>query len=59
MEALDPRWRKSSYSDNGGECIEVADCVARARARLQGPHRPRAAVHPAGMAPVHPLLDFF
>ena len=24
MEAMtDPRWRKSSYSDNGGECVEV------------------------------------
>lgn len=25
MEAIvDTRWRKSSYSDNGGECVEVA-----------------------------------
>jgi hypothetical protein len=25
MEAMiDPRWRTSSYSDNGGECAEVA-----------------------------------
>jgi hypothetical protein len=24
MEAIDPRWRKSSYSGNGGNCIEVA-----------------------------------
>jgi hypothetical protein len=23
MEAIDPCWRKSSYSDNGGECFEV------------------------------------
>jgi hypothetical protein len=24
MEAMtDPRWRKSSYSDNGGNCVEV------------------------------------
>jgi Domain of unknown function (DUF397) len=23
MEAIDPRWRKSSYSDNGGECVDV------------------------------------
>ena len=22
---IDPRWRKSSYSDNGGECVEIAD----------------------------------
>lgn len=21
---IDPRWRKSSYSDYGGECVEVA-----------------------------------
>jgi hypothetical protein len=25
MEAIDPRWRKASYSDNGGNCVEVAD----------------------------------
>jgi len=25
MEAVDPRWRKSSYSDNGGECVEVGE----------------------------------
>jgi hypothetical protein len=24
METLDLRWRKSSYSDNGGECVETA-----------------------------------
>jgi Domain of unknown function (DUF397) len=24
METLDPRWRKSSYSGNGGDCVEVA-----------------------------------
>jgi hypothetical protein len=23
MEALDPRWRKSSFSGNGGDCVEV------------------------------------
>lgn len=28
MEALDLRWRKSSYSGNGGDCVEVGD-VAR------------------------------
>jgi hypothetical protein len=25
MEAIDPRWRKASYSDNGGNCVEVGD----------------------------------
>jgi hypothetical protein len=23
MEAIDPRWRKASYSGNGGNCVEV------------------------------------
>ena len=25
MEAIDPRWRKSSYSGNGGDCAEVGE----------------------------------
>ena len=26
MEAMiDPRWRKASYSDNGGNCVEVGE----------------------------------
>jgi hypothetical protein len=26
MEVMtDPRWRKASYSDNGGNCVEVAE----------------------------------
>lgn len=33
MEAIDPRWRKSSYSDNGGECVEVADDTRRVLVR--------------------------
>lgn len=27
MEAIDPRWRKSSKSDNGGQCVEVGNAV--------------------------------
>jgi len=33
MEAVDPRWRKSSYSDNGGECVEVAEDTRRVLVR--------------------------
>jgi hypothetical protein len=29
MEGIDRCWRKSSYSGNGGECIEVADDADR------------------------------
>jgi hypothetical protein len=27
MEELGSRWRKASYSDNGGNCVEVADAT--------------------------------
>ncbi|MCX5072774.1 DUF397 domain-containing protein [Streptomyces sp. NPDC054949] len=27
-ETETPRWFKSSYSDNGGACVEVADALA-------------------------------
>jgi Domain of unknown function (DUF397) len=27
MEALDLRWRKSSFSGNGGDCVEVGDAA--------------------------------
>ena len=27
MEAIDPRWRKSSFSDNGGNCVEIGDAA--------------------------------
>jgi len=41
MEAIDLRWRKSSYSDNGGECIEVGHSAGRVMVRdtkdRQGP----------------------
>jgi hypothetical protein len=25
MEAIDPRWRKCSFSGNGGNCVEVGE----------------------------------
>jgi len=33
MEAIDPRWRKASYSDNGGNCVEVGDDAGRVLVR--------------------------
>jgi hypothetical protein len=34
MEAMtDPRWRKASYSDNGGNCVEVGDDAERVLVR--------------------------
>lgn len=31
MEDIDPRWRASSYSGNGGECVEVGGHSAGSR----------------------------
>jgi Domain of unknown function (DUF397) len=31
MEAVDPRWRKASYSGNGGDCVEVGTHAAASR----------------------------
>jgi hypothetical protein len=34
MEAMiNSRWRKTSYSDNGGNCVEVADAGTRVLVR--------------------------
>jgi hypothetical protein len=33
MEAVDPRWRKSSFSGNGGNCVEIGDDVRRVLVR--------------------------
>jgi hypothetical protein len=33
MEAIDPRWRTSSYSDNGGECAEIGHSADRVMVR--------------------------
>src|ERR1700704_4740725 len=41
METIDPRWRKSSYSGNGGDCVEVANpdgaVAVRDTKNTQGP----------------------
>jgi hypothetical protein len=41
MEAIGPRWRKSSFSGNGGDCVEVAGDTRRVLVRdtrdRQGP----------------------
>ncbi|QPA00025.1 DUF397 domain-containing protein [Streptomyces violascens] len=31
MTTASPRWFKSSYSDNGGDCVEVATNLAASR----------------------------
>jgi Domain of unknown function (DUF397) len=33
MEAIDIGWRKSSFSGNGGNCVEVADHDSRVMVR--------------------------
>jgi Domain of unknown function (DUF397) len=33
MEAIDPRWRTASYSDNGGNCVEVGGDAGRVLVR--------------------------
>jgi hypothetical protein len=33
MEAIDTRWRKSSYSGNGGNCVEVGSDRSRVLVR--------------------------
>ncbi|PHQ47921.1 hypothetical protein BLA24_30955 [Streptomyces cinnamoneus] len=42
------RWRKSTYSGNSGECIEVADGHANLVAvrDSKAPYRPALLVHP-------------
>ncbi|MFW6694743.1 DUF397 domain-containing protein [Streptomyces sp. MAR4 CNX-425] len=48
-ESPSPRWHKSSYSDNGGQCIEVAANLVAAR----GVVPVRDSKDPSG-----PVLDF-
>ncbi len=49
MTTESPRWFKSSYSDNGGQCIEVAANLAVSR----GVVPVRDSKNPSG-----PVLDF-
>ncbi|MET9830707.1 DUF397 domain-containing protein [Streptomyces sp. NPDC006385] len=49
MTTESPRWFKSSYSDNGGACIEVAGNLAASR----GVVPVRDSKNPSG-----PVLDF-
>jgi hypothetical protein len=41
MEAIDPRWRKSSFSGNGGNCVQVGQArrgvLVRDTQNWQGP----------------------
>jgi Domain of unknown function (DUF397) len=48
MEAIDTLWRKSSYSGNGGNCVEVADPGSRVLVRdtKQAGQGPVLAVSP-------------
>jgi Domain of unknown function (DUF397) len=55
-----PVWLKSSYSNNGGNCIEVADVPATATSpalRLirdsKEPRRPHPGAHPRSVAGVY------
>jgi Domain of unknown function (DUF397) len=50
-DQITPRWRKSSYSGNGGgDCVEVARNLPHAVAvrDSKDPHGPVLAVTPAG-----------
>ncbi|KIZ19020.1 toxin-antitoxin system, toxin component [Streptomyces natalensis ATCC 27448] len=47
-----PRWFKSSYSDNGGDCIEVAANLITTRGVVpvrdsKNPHGPALAIAPS------------
>ncbi|MCB5911778.1 DUF397 domain-containing protein [Streptomyces pinistramenti] len=49
MTTESPRWVKSSYSDNGGDCIEVAANLVASRGVVpvrdsKDPHGPELAV---------------
>ncbi|MFE7610807.1 DUF397 domain-containing protein [Streptomyces celluloflavus] len=52
MTTESPRWFKSSYSGNGGQCIEIAADLAASRGIVpvrdsKDPHGPVLAITPA------------
>ncbi|MFJ2780708.1 MULTISPECIES: DUF397 domain-containing protein [unclassified Kitasatospora] len=51
---IEPRWFKSSYSSNGGECIEVAANLAATHDAVPV----RDSKDPEGPALVFPVLAF-
>ena len=55
MTTESPRWFKSSYSDNGGQCVEVAANLAAPHGIVpvrdsKDPHGPVLAASPASFA---------
>ncbi|MBB1261434.1 DUF397 domain-containing protein [Streptomyces alkaliterrae] len=54
MTTESPRWFKSSYSDNGGQCVEVAANLAASH----GVVPVRDSKHPTGPALALPTLAF-
>ncbi|MFF3277043.1 DUF397 domain-containing protein [Streptomyces chrestomyceticus] len=55
MTAKYPRWGKSSYSDNGGDCIEVATNLVASRGVVpvrdsKDPDGPVLTLHPSAFA---------
>jgi hypothetical protein len=59
MEALDLRWRKSSFSGNGGDCVEVSQLsdgvivVRDTKDRSRTPHRYTPGAWRSFVARVH------
>ena len=48
MDEIDPRWRKSSFSGNGGDCVEIADHAGRVLVRdSKNTDGPKLAFNPA------------
>ncbi|MGP2435852.1 DUF397 domain-containing protein [Streptomyces sp. JW3] len=54
MTTEDPQWRTSSYSNNGGQCIEVARNLAASRGTVPV----RDSKNPAGPVLAFPAGSF-